>query len=62
MPELHLRQLGCTYSDCVLFTKHYEGIQKFKEVGDLNCIYKGELDKACFVAYTDSKDLTNRLS
>ena len=63
IPELYLRQLGCTYSDCVLFTKHYEGIQKFKEVGDLNCILKKKLDKVCFAhnaAYAASKDLAGR--
>ena len=38
-------------------------IQKFKETGDTNYIYKNELDKACFThdaAYSDSKDLTKR--
>ena len=45
------------------FTKHEQRIQKFKETGDTNYIYKNELDKACFVhdaAYSDSKDLTKR--
>ena len=45
------------------FTKHEQRIQKFKETGDKNYIYKNELDKACFVhdaAYSDSKDLTKR--
>ena len=39
---------------------HCEGIQKFKETGDLNYIFKNELDKASFaddVSYADSKDL-----
>ena len=38
-------------------------IQKFKETGDTNYIYKNELDKVCFAhdaAYSDSKDLTKR--
>ena len=38
-------------------------LQKFKETGDTNYIYKSELDKACFAhdaAYSDSKDLTKR--
>ena len=42
---------------------HEERIQKFKETGDTNYVYKNELDKACFVhdaAYSDSKDLTKR--
>ena len=60
MPEIHLRQPQFTYSACGPFTKHEQRIQKFKETGDTNYIYKNELDKACFVhdaAYSDSKDL-----
>ena len=49
MPEIHLRQPQFTYSACGLFTKHEQRIQKFKETGDTNYIYKYELDKACFV-------------
>ena len=63
MPEMHLRQPQFTYSACGPFTKHRERIQKFKETGDTNYIYKNELDKACFAhdaAYSDSKDLTKR--
>ena len=63
MPELHLRQPQFTYSACGPFTKHEQRIQKFKETGDTNYIYKNELDKACFVhdaAYSDSKDLIKR--
>ena len=63
MPEMHLRQHQFTYSACGSFTKYKERIQKFKETGDTNCIYKNELDKACFAhdpACTDSKDLTKR--
>ena len=63
MPEIHLRQPQFTYSACGPFTKHKQRIQKFKETGDTNYIYKNELDKACFVhdaAYSDSKDLTER--
>ena len=61
MPEMHLRHPQFTYSACGSFTKHKQRIQKFKETGDTNCIYKNELDKACFThdaAYSDSKDLT----
>ena len=61
MPEMHLRQPQFTYSACGPFTKHKQRIQKFKETGDTNYIYKNELDKACFAhdaAYSDSKDLT----
>ena len=63
MPEIHLRQPHFTYSACGPFTKHEQRIQKFRETGDTNHIYKNELDKACFVhdaAYSDSKDLTKR--
>ena len=63
MSELYLRTPGFTYSACVTFTKHREKIQEFKEIGDLNYIYKNELDKGCFthdVAYSDSKNLAKR--
>ena len=63
MPEMHLRQPQFTYSACGPFTEHKQRIQKFKETGDTNCIYKNELDKACFAhdaAYSDSKNLTKR--
>ena len=63
MPEMHLRQPQFTYSACGPFTKHKQRIQKFKETGDTNYIYKNELDKACFAddaAYSDSNDLTKR--
>ena len=63
MPEIHLKQPQFTYSTCGPFTKHKQRIQKFKETGDTNYIYKNELDKACFVhdaTYSDSKDLTKR--
>ena len=38
-------------------------IQKFKETGDTNYIYKNEVDKACFqhgMAYGDVKDLARK--
>ena len=63
MSEIHLRQPGFTYTACGPFTKNKERIQKFKETGDTNYIYKNELDKACFqhdMAYGDFKDLTKR--
>ena len=43
--ELHLRQPEFTYSTCGFFTKHHKRIQKFKKTGELNYIYKNELDK-----------------
>ena len=63
MPEIHLRQPQFTYSACGPFTKHKQRIQKFKETGDTNYIYKNESNKACFThdaAYSDSKHLTKR--
>ena len=63
MLEIHLRQPQFTYSACGPFTKHEQRIQKFKETGDTNYIYKNELDKAGFVhdaANSDSKGLTKR--
>ena len=63
MPEIHLRQPQFTYSACGPFTRHEERIQKFKETGDTNYVFKNELNRACFVhdvAYSDSKDLTKR--
>ena len=63
MPEMPLQQPQFTYGACGPFTKHKQRIQKFKETGDTNYIYKNELDKACFAhdaAYSDSKDFTKR--
>ena len=63
MPEIHLQQLGFTYSACGLFTKHNERIKKFKQTGDTHYLYRNELDKACFqhgAEYADNKDLLNR--
>ena len=61
MPEMHLNQLGFTYSGCGPFTKNKDRIKKFKETGDSR--YQNELDKACFqhdIAYGDFKDLNKR--
>ena len=63
MTEMHLRQPGFTYSNCGPFTKIKERIQKLKETGDTNFIYKNELDKACFqhdMADGDFKDIKRR--
>ena len=62
MPGMHLKLPRFTYSACGPFTKNKE-IQKFKETGDTNYIYKNELDKACFqddMAYEDFEDLALR--
>ena len=63
MAEIHLRQPQFTYIACGPFTKPKQRIQKFKETGDTNYIYKNELNKACFAhdaAYSDSKNITKR--
>ena len=63
MSEMHIRHPQFTYSACGSFTKHKQRIQKFKETGDTNYIYKNQIDKACFahdVAYSDGKNLTKR--
>ena len=63
MLEMHLRQPGFTYSACGPFTKHKQRIQKFRQTGNTDFIYRNELDKACFqhgAAYSDSKDLAKR--
>ena len=57
--EMHLKQPGFIYSACGPLTKNKERIQKFKDTGDTNYIYKNDLDKACFqhdMAYGDFKD------
>ena len=63
MLEMHLRQPQFVYSVCGPFTRHKERIKEFKRTGDTRCIYRNELDKACFQhdsAYADHKDLINR--
>ena len=63
MPEMHLRQPQFIYSACRPFTRHKEGIKKFKQTDDTRYIYRDELNKACFQhdsAYADNKDLINR--
>ena len=60
MREMHIKQPRFTYSACGPLKKNKERIQKFKETGDPNFIYKNELDKGCFqhdMAYGDFKDL-----
>ena len=48
MPDMHLKQIGFTYSAYGPFTKNKERIQKFKETGNRSYIYKNELNKPCF--------------
>ena len=63
MLEMHLKQLGFTYSAFGSFIENKTSIKKFKETGSTNCIYKNDLDKACFqyvMAYGDFKDLAKK--
>ena len=67
IPEMYLKQPGFTacrpFSGCGPFTKNKERIQKFKETGDTNYIYKHEVDKACFqhdMTYGEFKYLARR--
>ena len=64
---MHLKQPRFTYSADGPFAnskkKKKKKIQKFKEMGDTKCIYKNELDKACFhydMSYGDFKELAKR--
>ena len=47
MSEMHLRQLGFTYSSWGPFTKDKGRIQKFKGTRDSRYTYQNQLDKAC---------------
>ena len=62
MPEMHLRQLGFTYSASVPFTKNKERIKKSNKE-EIQNIYQKELNKACFqhdMSYGYFKDLNRR--
>ena len=48
MPEMHLEQLGFTYSGSGPFTKNKDKFQKFKEIGDTTYITKMSLIKLVF--------------
>ena len=48
MPQMHLKQLGFTYSACGPFTKNKERVEKFMQTGNTDFICKNELHKACF--------------
>ena len=63
MPEMHLKQPGFIYSACGPFAKNKERIETFMQTGNIDFIYRNELDKACFqhdMAYGKSKDLAKR--
>ena len=48
MPELHLKHPDLTNSACGPFIKNKERIQKFRQTGNTNHIFKNDLEKACF--------------
>ena len=48
MPEMHLKQHGFTYSDCGLFTKNKERIEKFMQTRNTDYSYKTILIKPAF--------------
>ena len=63
MSEIHLKQLGFTYTVCWPLTKNKERTNKFKEAGDSRYIYQNELDKAFFqhdMAHADFDDLDRK--
>ena len=44
---MHLKQPEFTYSACEPFTKRHERIQKCRETGNSNHLFRNELDKTC---------------
>ena len=58
---MHLKQPGVTYSACGPFTKSKKRIEKFMKTGNIDYIYRNDLDKACFqhdLGYSKYQDLT----
>ena len=61
LQELHLKQLGSTYSDCGPFSEYCKRIPSFRETGNLKHLYRDDLNKSCFAhdaACFNSKDFT----
>ena len=46
MLEMHLKQLGFTYSACRLFIKKKERFEKIMQTGNTDFIYKNDIDRA----------------
>ena len=44
MPEMHLKEIGFTYSACSPFTKNKERTEKFMQTGNTDFIYKNKLE------------------
>ena len=58
--EMHLKQLGFTYSTYGTFTKNKERITQFMQAGNTNYIFKNDFDKDSFqqnMAYGKYKEL-----
>ena len=63
MPEVHLKQLGSTYSISDPSIKNKEKIQNFMQTENTNHTYRNNLDKTCFqhdMDYGKYKDLNKR--
>ena len=63
MLEMHLKQLGFTYSACGPFTKNKDRSEKFMPTGNTDFMYRNELDEPCFqhdMVYGKTKDLVKR--
>ena len=52
MSEMHLKQLGFTYSACEPFTENKERIKKIKETGGTNYLYINKLSKLFSTLYS----------
>ena len=48
MSEMHLKQLGFTYSACGPFIKNKKRIEKLMQTRSTDYIYKNDLDNAFF--------------
>ena len=61
MPELRLKQPGFTYSACGPFNRNKEEIEKFMQTGNIDFIYRNELEKAYF-QHDMAQDKSNNLA
>ena len=48
MSEMHLKQPGFTYAAWGLSAKNKKRVEKFMQTGNIDFIYRNELDKSCF--------------
>ena len=63
MPEMHLKQIGLTYTAGGPFTKNKERTEKFMQTGNTDYINNNDLDKGYFqhdMAHGKYKDLSQR--